>query len=180
MLTGLGAICKEDVQMRQFRASHPPVGEPRRSHGIRCRAVSAFLIPIIVLGSLLFLMALLAVLGRVRGGRYLRPLVMWMTKVPLLRKGIKKASMHQLERENPELARAVKKIEAFGTPKTPEQAQRALALLSPSERRAYLAAAGDPADIPDPHNRPHPPPIGTGVQPGVTPTPRPVGRKKRR
>jgi len=39
--------------------------------------VSAFLYPIIVLGSLLLLLAVLAVLGRVRGGRYLRPLVMW-------------------------------------------------------------------------------------------------------
>ena len=66
-----------------------------------------------------------------------------MTKVPLLRKGIKKASMAQLERENPELARAVRKIEAFGTPKTPEQAQRALSLLSPAERKAYLAAVGE-------------------------------------
>jgi len=142
--------------------------------------VSAFLIPVIVLGSLLFLMALVAVLGRIRGGRYLRPLVMWMTKVPLLRKGIKKASMAQLERENPELARAVKKIEAFGTPKTPEQAQRALALLSPSERRAYLAAAGDQSDMPEPTNRAQRRLIEKGVQPGVTPTPRPVARKKRR
>ena len=115
--------------------------------------MSAFLFPIIVLGSLLLLLAMFAVLGRFRGGRYLRPLVTWMTKVPLIRRGIKKASMAQLERENPELARAVKKIEAFGTPKTPEQAQRALSLLSPAERKAYLAAVGDQSDMPEPTNR---------------------------
>jgi hypothetical protein len=139
--------------------------------------VSAFLIPIIVLGSLLLLLAVVAVLGRVRGGRYLRPLVTWMTKVPILRKGIKKASMAQLERENPDLARAVKKIEAFGTPKTPEQAQRALALLTPAERRAYLAAVSDQTELPQATNRAA---RRSRVQPGVMPTPRPVGRKKRR
>jgi cell division protein FtsB len=143
--------------------------------------VSPILYPVIVLGSLLFLLALLALLGRFRGGRYLRPLVTWMTKVPLLRKGIKKASMAQLERENPELARAVKKMEAFGTPKTPEQAQRALALLSPGERKAYLAAVSEQSDsMPEPTNRAQRRLIEKGVQPGVTPTPRPVARKKRR
>jgi hypothetical protein len=139
--------------------------------------VSAFLIPVIVLGSLLLLLAVVAVLGRFRGGRYLRPLVTWMTKVPILKKGIRKASMAQLERENPELARAVKKIEAFGTPNTPEQAQRALALLTPAERRAYLTAVGDQTDLPAATNRAA---RRSRVQPGVMPTPRPVGRKKRR
>jgi len=142
--------------------------------------VTAILIPIIVLGSLLLLLAVVAVLGRIQGGRYLRPLVTWMTKVPLLRKGIKKASMAQLERENPELARAVKKIESFGTPKTAEQAQRALALLSPAERKAYLAAVSDQSELPEPTNRAQRRLIEKGVQPGVAQTPRPVGRKKRR
>jgi hypothetical protein len=142
--------------------------------------VSPFLIPIIVLGVLLVLLAVVAVLGRFRGGRYLRPIVTWMAKVPLLRKGIKKASMAQLERENPELARAVRKIEAFGTPKTPEQAQRALGLLTPTERRAYLAAVGDQTEMPEPTNRAQRRLIEKGVQPGVMPTPRPTARKKRR
>lgn len=142
--------------------------------------MSAFLYPIIVLGVLLLLLAIVAVLGRVQGGRYLRPVVTWLAKVPLLRRGIKKASMAQLERENPELARAVKKIEAFGTPKTPEQAQRALGLLTPAERRAYLAAVGEQSETPEPTNRAQRRLIDKGVQPGVMPTPRPVGRKKRR
>lgn len=142
--------------------------------------MSAFLYPVIVLGSILALLAILAVLGRFRGGRYLRPLVMLLAKAPLIGRGIKKASMAQLERENPDLAHALKKMEAFGTPKTPEQAQRALALLSRNELRAYreyFAAAGDEVEMPEPTNR-----AGrrNRVPPGVMPTPRPVGRKKRR
>jgi hypothetical protein len=142
--------------------------------------VNAILIPFIVLGALLLLLVIFVVLGRIRGGRYLRPIVTWLAKVPLIGRGIRKASMAQLERENPELASAVKKFEAFGTPKTPEQAQRALALLSPSERRAYLAAVGDQADMPEPTNRQQRRMMEKGVQPGVMPTPRPIARKKRR
>jgi len=142
--------------------------------------VNAILIPFIVLGVLLLLLVTFAVLGRVRGGRYLRPIVTWLAKVPLIGRGIKKASMAQLERENPELASAVRKFEAFGTPKTPEQAQRALSLLSPAERRAYLEAVGDQADMPEPTNRQQRRMMEKGVQPGVMPTPRPVSRKKRR
>jgi len=142
--------------------------------------VSAFLIPVIVLGALLLLFATFAVLARVRGGRYLRPIIGWLAKMPLIGKGLKKASMAQLERENPDLARAVKKMEAFGVPKTPEQAQRALARLSPAELRAYrtyLSTAGEEVALPEPTNR-----AGrrTKAQPGVMQTPRPTTRKKRR
>ena len=142
--------------------------------------MSLFLIPVVVLGTLLLLLGIVAFLGRFRGGRYLRPIVAWLAKVPLIRRGIKKASMAQLERENPDLARAVKKMEAIGTPKTQEQAQRALALLSPAELRAYrayLAEAGDQVGMPEPTNR-----AGrrNRAQPGVMATPKPTTRKKRR
>ena len=142
--------------------------------------MSAFLIPVVVLGSLLVLLGIVVFLGRFRRGRYLRPLVSWLAKVPLFRRGIKKASMAQLERENPELARAVRKMESMGTPKTQEQAQRALALLSPAELRAYrayLSEAGDEIGMPEPTNR-----AGrrNRAQPGVMATPKPTTRKKRR
>lgn len=142
--------------------------------------VSSFLYPIIILGAILVLLGTFAILGRVQGGKYLRPLITWLAKVPFIGRGLKKLSMSQLERENPELARAVKKIEAFGTPKTPEQAQRALGLLTPQERRAYLAAVGDQAEAPEPTNRAQRRLMEKGVQPGVVPTPKPVARKKRR
>jgi hypothetical protein len=142
--------------------------------------VTALLIPFIILGALLLLLVTFAVLGRWRGGRYLRPIVAWLAKVPLIGRGIKKASMAQLERENPDLASAVRKLEAFGTPKTFEQGQKALSRLSPAELkayRAYLASAGDELPVPEATNRAA---RRSRAQPGVMPTPRPVARKKRR
>jgi len=73
--------------------------------------------------------------------------------VPLFKKWFQKASIAALERENPELAAAMRKINAFGEPKSPEQAQRMLNLLTPSERRAYMAAVGQEAEAPEASNR---------------------------
>jgi len=141
---------------------------------------TAILVPLIILGSLLLVLATFAVLGRVRGGKYLRPIVMGLAKVPLVGRGLKKASMAKLERDNPELARAVQKIEAFGTPKSPEQAQRMLSLLTPAERRAYLEMAGAEGQLPEPTNRQQRRLAEKGIKPGVPQPPRPVGRKRSR
>ena len=54
---------------------------------------------------------------------------------------------------SPELAAAMRKMTTFGEPKTPEQAQRMLNLLTPSERRAYMAAVGQEAEAPEASNR---------------------------
>jgi hypothetical protein len=143
--------------------------------------VSIFvLIPVIILGSLLLLIGTFAVLGRFRGGKYMRPIAMGLAKVPLIGRGLKKASMAKLERDNPELARAVQKIEAFGTPKTPEQAQRMLSLLTPAERRVYLDAVGAETPMPEPTNRQQRRLVEKGVKPGVQQTPKPVNRKRSR
>ena len=109
--------------------------------------------PLIVLGTLLLLFGLLLLLGRVAGGRYLRPIVVGLAKVPFLKGLFARMSNAALERENPELASAMRKLQRFGTPTTPEAAQRALARLTPGERREYLQAAGQQADIPEPPNR---------------------------
>ena len=42
----------------------------------------------------------------------------------------------------------MKKMTAFGGPKTPEQAQRMLNLLTPAERRAYMTAVGEEDEMP--------------------------------
>jgi hypothetical protein len=139
-----------------------------------------FLLPLIILGAVALLLGTFALLGRVKNGKYLRPVVTTLMKVPLFRRGINKMTIAQLERSNPELASATKKLQTFGTPKTPEQAQKALALLSPTERKAYLEALGDQVDTPEPTNRAQRRMLEKGVQPGVVPTPRPVARKKRR
>jgi hypothetical protein len=140
----------------------------------------AILIPLIILGSLILLIGVFAILGRFRGGKYMRPIALGLAKIPLVGRGLKKASMAKLERDNPELARALQKIEAFGTPKSPEQAQRMLSLLTPSERKAYLDAVSAEAPVPEPTNRQQRRMVEKGIKPGVPQTPRPVGRKRSR
>ena len=109
--------------------------------------------PLIVLGTLLVLFGLTALLGRIAGGRYLRAIVATLSRVPFLKRFFQRLSNAALERENPELASALRKIQRFGTPTTPEAAQRALARLTPGERRAYLQAAGQQAEMPQAPNR---------------------------
>ena len=101
------------------------------------------LVPLIVLGTILLLLAVFILLSRFRGGKYLRPLIVLLSKVGFIRRWIMKASVAALERENPPLASAMKKAELYGTPTTPQQAQKFMSRLTAEERRAYLAAAGE-------------------------------------
>jgi hypothetical protein len=102
-----------------------------------------YLFPVFILGGLLVLLGVFALLGRIKGGRYLRPIVTGLMKVPLLGRGMKKMSQAALERQNPELASAVRKLERSGVAKDPMKAQQALSRLSAEERRAYLDATAD-------------------------------------
>jgi hypothetical protein len=113
----------------------------------------ALLIPLIVLGVVLVLVVLTAILARVAGGRYLQAIVLGLSKVPGLRRLFQRMSQAALERENPELASAIRKLQRYGTPTTPEGAQRALTRLTPAERRAYMEAAGQQVDLPQAPNR---------------------------
>ena len=136
--------------------------------------------PLIVLGTLLVLFGLTALLSRVAGGRYLRSIVLGLSKVPFLKRLFERMSNAALERDNPELASAMRKLQRFGTPTTPEAAQRALARLTPGERRAYLQAAGEQADVPEAPNRAARRKL-TAVQPPPGPARRGTsGRKKRK
>jgi hypothetical protein len=110
-------------------------------------------IPFVVLGVLLLLLLLFALLGRIQNGRYLRPVVKLLSKIPFMRRMFQRMSVAALERSNPELASAVKKMQAFGEPTTPEQVQRALRVLTPAERKAYLEAAGQETPDVEPTNR---------------------------
>jgi hypothetical protein len=102
-------------------------------------SIATLLIPLWVLLGLLVLLGSFALLGRVQNGRYIRPLVMGMAKVPLLRRGMEKASNAALERSNPELASAMRKMKRHGTRlNDPQQAQRAMSQLTRDERRALL------------------------------------------
>jgi hypothetical protein len=100
-----------------------------------------YLLPLYILGGLLLVVGLFALLGRVQGGKYLRPIVQGMARVPLLKRGLQKASTAALERQNPELASAIKKMERLGATRDPKRAQSAIGSLTPAERRAYMDAA---------------------------------------
>jgi hypothetical protein len=100
--------------------------------------ITTLLIPLWILLGLLVLLGVFALLGRIRGGKYLRPVIGTVAKVPLFRRWLEKASNAALERSNPELASAMKKMQRSGALKDPMKAQSALSTLSRDERRALL------------------------------------------
>ena len=102
-----------------------------------------YLFPLYILGGLLIVLGIFALLGRIKGGRYLKPIVATLMKLPLVGGMMKKASQAALERQNPELASAVKKLERSGVARDPMRAQQALSRLSASERQAYMEATAD-------------------------------------
>lgn len=136
--------------------------------------------PIIVLGVALVLFGLTALLARIKGGRYLRPIVVGLSRIPFMKRMFERMSNAALERQNPELASAVRKIQQFGTPSTPEAAQRAMARLSPAERRAYMQAAGEQVDQPEAPNRATRRKMTAMQQPAGAGRPGAGGRKKRK
>ena len=101
-------------------------------------SIATLLIPLWIVLGLLLLLGVLVLLGRVRNGRYLRPLILFLMKVPLLKKWIEKASNAAIERSNPELASAMKKMQRTGALRDPNRAQAAMSQLTRDERRALL------------------------------------------
>jgi hypothetical protein len=112
-----------------------------------------YFIPLYIAFTLVLLFAMFALLTRVRGGRYARPLMQGITKIPGIRGLVMKASRAALARQNPDAASALEKLERAGVVKDPQRAQAALSRLSAAERRAYLEAAGQEGALPEPVNR---------------------------
>jgi hypothetical protein len=101
-------------------------------------SIVTLLIPLWILLGLILILGLLALLGRVQNGKYLRPLIVGLMKVPLLKKWIQKASNAAIEKQNPELASAMKKMQRTGALRDPMKAQAAMSQLTRDERRALL------------------------------------------
>ena len=112
-----------------------------------------YLIPVFVLAGLLAIFGLLVFLGRFRKGRYLRPIIETLSKVPLIKRWFQKVSTAALERQNPELASAMRKLQRVGPTLDPQKAQAALSQLSATERRAYMEAIEEQGAMPEPANR---------------------------
>src|SRR5438128_10841927 len=100
--------------------------------------IVTLLIPVWILLGLLLLLGVVALLGRIQNGRYLRPVIGLITKVPLFRRWLQKASNAALERSNPELASAMKKMQRSGALRDPNRAQAAMSQLTAQERRALM------------------------------------------
>ena len=100
--------------------------------------IVTILIPLWILLGLVAMLGVLALLGRIQNGRYLRPIIKLISKVPNLRRWMEKASNAALERSNPELASAMKKMQRTGALRDPMKAQAAMSQLTRDERRALL------------------------------------------
>jgi hypothetical protein len=113
-----------------------------------------YLTPLWILLGLLLILGLFSLLSRIAGGKYAKPIIQAVLKLPFLGRGMKKASQAALERQNPELASAIKKLERYGATRDPQRAQAAMSNMTAAERRAYLDAAGEQGEAtPEQMNR---------------------------
>jgi hypothetical protein len=110
-------------------------------------------VPVIILAVVTVFFLLLVFLGRFRNGALLRPLVAKLSQVGFMRKFFTRVSTAAIERQNPELASALKKINTVAANPNPQAIQKAMSRLTPAERRAYLEAAQEQGGVPDTANR---------------------------
>ena len=110
-------------------------------------------LPIIVIGALLLLFLLLVLLGRFRNGALLKPVIATLSKIGFMRRFFTRVSTAAIERQNPELASALKKINTVASNPNPQAVQKAMSRLTPAERRAYMEAAQEQGAVPDSANR---------------------------
>lgn len=112
--------------------------------------IFTLLIPLWILLGLVVLLLLLGLLGRIQNGRFLRPLLMPLMKVPLFKRWIEKGSRAALERTNPELASAMRKLEPHQKHlHDPQRAQKAMSQLTKQERAALLAEQEQQGAVPE-------------------------------
>jgi hypothetical protein len=106
-------------------------------------SIIPYLIPAFIIGGLVVLLGILALLSRIQGGRFVKPIANLLVRLPWMGEKMKKASRSALERQNPELASALRKLERAGAARDPMRAQKALSTLSAAERKAYMDMAGE-------------------------------------
>ena len=82
--------------------------------------MSFLLIPLFILLAILVTFGIVVLLARFRNGRYLRPIILWLSKIPWLRKQFEKASRAAIEKQNPELASAMRKLQRVGPNPDPQ------------------------------------------------------------
>jgi hypothetical protein len=117
-------------------------------------SIVTLLIPLWVLLGIVALMGVLILLGRIRGGRYLRPLINLIAKVPLFKRWLMKASTAAMERSNPELASAMRKLQPHAKHMhDPQRAQQVMSRLTREERKALMDVQEEQGVAPEATNR---------------------------
>jgi hypothetical protein len=109
--------------------------------------------PLLVVGVVLVLFGLLVFLGRFKNGALLRPVIARLSRIGFMRRFFTNVSTKAIERQNPELASALKKINPVASNPNPQAVQKAMSRLTPAERRAYMEAAQEQGALPDSANR---------------------------
>src|SRR5438067_12748881 len=108
------------------------------------------LIPLWIILGIAFIVLVLGLLARIQNGRYLRPLVMLMAKVPLFKRWLERGHRAAIERTNPELASAMRKLEPHAKHlHDPVRAQKAMSQLTKQERAALLAMQEQQGAVPE-------------------------------
>ena len=110
-------------------------------------------VPLGVVVVVLVLFLAIVVLGRFRNGALLRPLIASLSRIGFMRRFFTRVSTAAIERQNPELASALKKINTVAQNPNPQAMQKAMSRLTPAERRAYFDAAQEQGAVPDSANR---------------------------
>ena len=110
-------------------------------------------LPLIVISVVLLLFLLLIILGRFRNGALLKPLIKSLSRIGFMRRFFASVSTKAIERQNPELAAAIKKLEPVASNPNPAAVQKAMSRLTPAERRAYMEAAQEQGEVQDTANR---------------------------
>ena len=110
-------------------------------------------IPLGILGTIVVLFLLVLVLGRIRNGALLKPVILRLARIGFMQRFFQRISTAQMERSNPELASAVRKLNVVASNPNPQAVQKAMSKLTPAERRAYMEAAQEQGAIPDSANR---------------------------
>jgi len=110
-------------------------------------------IPLIILGSIALLFGVLLLLARYRNGALLRPIIGRLSRIGFMRRFFQRVSTAAIERQNPELASAIRKMNVVAANPDPQAMQKAMSRLTPTERRAYMEAANEQGAMPESANR---------------------------
>ena len=78
---------------------------------------------------------------------------MRLSRIGFMNRLFTKASTAAIERQNPELAGALKKLNTVAANPNPQAVQKAMSRLTPAERRAYMEAAAEQGTSSESSNR---------------------------